>query len=112
MSEGDRPALYHLAVDQQLVEFYREALRLAGGRDSELPLVVPEKIDVVFDLDADEVMMKLRAIDCHRSQLEDWRIAIRENPRLMQQGYGHEPYVAITQRATVVTAKGLLGEFG
>ena len=24
-----------------------------------------------FDLDSDEVMMKLRAIDCHKSQLED-----------------------------------------
>ena len=112
MSEGDRPGLYHLAADQHVVEFYREALRLAGGRDSELPLVVPEKIDVVFDLDSDEVMMKLRAIDCHRSQLEDWRIAIRENPRLMQQGYGHEPYVAISPRVTGVTANGLLGEFG
>ncbi|MDQ2942161.1 MAG: PIG-L family deacetylase [Candidatus Dormibacteraeota bacterium] len=112
MSEGERPALYHLAADQHLVEFYREALRLGGGHDGELPLVVSEKIDVVFDLDSDEVMMKLRAIDCHRSQLEDWRITIRDNPRLMQQGYGHEPFVAISSRATGVTANGLLGEFG
>ena len=55
--------------------------------------------------------MKLRAIDCHRSQLEDWRIAIRDHPHLMQQGYGHEPYVAISSRATGLTDKGLLGEF-
>ena len=111
MSEGDRPALYHLAVDRQVIDFYREALRLSGDGGNELPLVLTEKIDVVFDLDADEVMMKLRAIDCHRSQLEDWRIAIRDNARLMQEGYGHEPYVAVSSRAGGPTAKGLLGEF-
>jgi LmbE family N-acetylglucosaminyl deacetylase len=111
MSEGDRPALYHLAVDAQLVEFYREAVRLSGGTDGELPLVLADRIDVVFDLDADEVMMKLRAIDCHRSQLEDWRISIRDNPRLLKSGYGHEPYIAISSRATGLTGQGLLGEF-
>jgi LmbE family N-acetylglucosaminyl deacetylase len=111
MSEGDRPALYHLAVDEQTANFYREAARLTGD-DQALPLVLTDQIDVVFDLDADEVMMKLRAIDCHRSQLEDWRIAIRDNPRLMQEGYGHEPYRAISTRATGLSATGLLGEFG
>ncbi len=111
MSEGERPAVYHLAVDQQLAKFYREAIRLTGG-DHELPLVVQDHVDVVFELDPDEVMMKLRAIDCHRSQLEDWRFAIREHSRLMQEGYGHEPYLAISARATGLTTTGLLGEFG
>jgi LmbE family N-acetylglucosaminyl deacetylase len=111
MTEGDRPALYHLAVDQQVADFYRDALRLAG-EDHELPLVVKDQVDVVIDLDADEVMMKLRAIDCHRSQLEDWRIAIRDHPRLMQLGYGHEPYIAAASRALSITGGGLLGEFG
>ncbi len=110
MTEGDRPALYHLAVDQQTADFYREALRLAGD-DHGLHLVVNDHADVVFDLDSDEVMMKLRAIDCHRSQLEDWRISIRDHPRLMQEGYGHEPYVTIASRAGGLTANGLLGEF-
>ena len=109
MAEGDRPALYHLAVDQQVANFYRDALRLTGGH--ELPLVVKDHVDVVLELDSDEVMMKLRAIDCHRSQLEEWRIAIREHPRLMQQGYGHEPYMAISSRAAGLTVGGLLGEF-
>jgi LmbE family N-acetylglucosaminyl deacetylase len=112
MAEGDRPALYHLAVDQQLIDFYQEALRLSGDGEDPLPLVVADKIDVLVDLDADEVMMKLRAIDCHRSQLEEWRMAIREHPRLMQQGYGHEPYVAAASRGLSITASGLLGEFG
>jgi LmbE family N-acetylglucosaminyl deacetylase len=110
MSEGDRPALYHLAVDQQVADFYKEALRLAGD-DHQLPLVVKEHVDVAFDLDPDEVMMKLRAIDCHRSQLEDWRISIRDHPRLMQEGYGHEPYLAIASRTPALAANGLLGEF-
>ena len=110
MAEGDRPALYHLAIDQQVADFYKEAFRLSGD-GQQLPLVVQDRFDVMFDLDPDEVMMKLRAIDCHRSQLEEWRIAIRNHPRLMQQGYGHEPYLAISSRATGLTANGLLGEF-
>ncbi|HYL07842.1 MAG TPA: PIG-L deacetylase family protein [Candidatus Udaeobacter sp.] len=110
MSEGDRPALYHIAVDGQLQEFYSEVVRL-GGQDGAIPVQLQEKVDVVIELDTDEVMMKLRAIDCHRSQLQDWRIAIRDHPRLMQKGYGHEPYVAISSRATGLTPSGLLGEF-
>ena len=70
-----------------------------------------ETVDLVIDLDPDEVMMKLRAIDCHRSQLEDWRIAIRDHPTLMQRGYGHEPYIAVSSRAGGLTESGLLGEF-
>ena len=110
MTEGERPALYHVAIDQPLVDFYQEAMRLGGG-DRALPLQPQEKVDLVIDLDADEVMMKLRAIDCHRSQLEDWRIAIRDHQHLMQRGYGHEPYVAVSSRATGLTENGLLGEF-
>jgi LmbE family N-acetylglucosaminyl deacetylase len=110
MTEGDRPSLYHVAIDQQIDEFYREALRLAGG-DHSLPLQPQEKVDVVIELDPDEVMMKLRAIDCHRSQLEDWRIAIRDHPHLMQKGYGHEPYIAVSSPAVGLTEGGLLGDF-
>lgn len=110
MSEGDRPALYHIAVDQQAADFYKEAARLAGDGKS-LPLVVNDHVDLAIDLDSDEVMMKLRAIDCHRSQLEDWRVSIRDHPRLMQEGYGHEPYLAIASRTPALASNGLLGEF-
>ena len=108
MTEGERPALYHIANDQQLVEFYREAMSLTGANSFHLE---PRDVDLVIELDADEVMMKLRAIECHRSQLEDWRIALREHPHLMQRGYGHEPYVAVSSRAAGLTPSGLLGEF-
>ncbi|HEY1455885.1 MAG TPA: PIG-L family deacetylase [Candidatus Dormibacteraeota bacterium] len=110
MTEGARPALYHVAIDEQLGEFYREMLRLTGDTRP-LPLVVQDHADAVIELDADEVMMKLRAIDCHKSQLEDWRIAIRDHPHLMQKGYGHEPYIAVSSRAGGLTPSGLLGEF-
>jgi LmbE family N-acetylglucosaminyl deacetylase len=110
MAEGDRPALYHIAIDQKVAGFYKEAFRLSGD-GQQLPLIVQNRFDVAFDLESDEVMMKLRAIDCHRSQLEEWRIAIRDHPRLMQDGYGHEPYLAISSRATGLSANGLLGEF-
>ena len=110
MDEGERPALYHLAVDEQLAEFYREAVRLGSG-DQSLQMQPADSVDVIIDLDADEVMMKLRAIDCHQSQLESWRIAIREHPQLMKQGYGREPYIAVSSKAAGLTENGLLGEF-
>jgi hypothetical protein len=110
MAEGVRPALYHLAVDQQLADFYREAQTLAGSPPG-FEVELDGHVDVVMDLDADEVMMKLRAIECHPSQLEDWRIALRDHPHLMQRGYGHEPYITVSSRATGLTEKGLLGEF-
>lgn len=110
MAEGDRPALYHLAIDHQVSEFYREAL-LLGAAGTRMQLSPQDKVDLVIDLDHDEVMMKLRAIDCHRSQLEDWRIEIRKHPRLMDKGYGHEPFIVMYSRSQGLTAKGLLGEF-
>jgi LmbE family N-acetylglucosaminyl deacetylase len=110
MTEGDRPALYHMAVDQTVADLYDEALRVTGDRKS-MNLRPQERVDVVFELDPDEVMMKVRAIDCHRSQLEDWRISLREHPNLLQRFYGHEPYVAVSTRATSLTGGGLLGEF-
>jgi len=109
MTEGDRPALYHIAVDQQVADFYRDATGLAGTNHA--PHFEATNADLVIELDADEVMMKLRAIDCHRSQLEDWRIMIRDHPQLMQRGYGHEPYIAVLSRADGLTGTGLLGEF-
>lgn len=110
MTEGERPALYHVAIDSQNVEFYAAALRL-GGQNDGLGLVAAQKVDLIIELDADEVMMKLRAIDCHKSQLEDWRIAIRDEPALMNKGYGHEPYITVSSRSAGLTAAGLLGEF-
>src|SRR3989442_928498 len=67
MDEADRPALYHLAVDGPLAEFYAEAMRL-GANGSGFKLQPSESVDGVIELDADEGMMKLRAIDCHQSQ--------------------------------------------
>ncbi|HET9783221.1 MAG TPA: PIG-L family deacetylase [Candidatus Dormibacteraeota bacterium] len=110
MAEGERPALYHLANDQQVADFYREAQTLTRATAG-FEVEVDDHVDVVIELDADEVMMKLRAIECHRSQLEDWRIALRDHPHLMQRGYGHEPYIAVSSRASGLTETGLLGEF-
>ena len=110
MTEGERPALYHVAVDTQLADFYEQAMRLTGTSDG-FTLRPQENVDILIELDADEVMMKLRAIDCHKSQLEDWRIAIRDHPQLMLHGYGREPYIAVSSRSSGLTEKGLLGEF-
>jgi LmbE family N-acetylglucosaminyl deacetylase len=110
MTEGDRPALYHIAVDRPQVEVYAEAMRLVGAGNG-MPLQAQENVDIVLELDADEVMMKVRAIDCHQSQLEDWRIALRDHPQLLHKSYGRETYVAVSSRAPALTGTGLLGEF-
>jgi N-acetylglucosamine malate deacetylase 2 len=111
MTEGDRPALYHLAVDEQLAEFYREAARVTSPDGEALPAAVADHVDIVLDLSPDEVQMKLRAIECHQSQLADWMVEIREHPDLLHRGWGHEPYVAVPSRAAPLTTSGLLGEF-
>lgn len=110
VAEGDRPGLYHLAVDEQLAAFYRDAMR-NSGESASITAAQQDRVDVVIDLDSDEVMMKLRAVDCHQSQLEDWRIAIRKHPALMQRGYGHEPYIAPNSPSRELTDRGLFSEF-
>ncbi len=109
--ESARPALYHLAVDAALADFYRAAIELNGEDGSVLPLVVMDRVDLVLELTPEEVQMKLRAIDCHQSQLEPWRVEIRNHAHLLQQGYGREPYIALSQNSPALTDAGLLGEF-
>jgi N-acetylglucosamine malate deacetylase 2 len=111
MPEGERPALYHMAVDEQLAEFYRDAARLTSPDGQALPAVVADHVDVVMDLTPEEVQMKLRAINCHQSQLADWMVEIGEHPALLQRGWGHEVYITVPSRAGALTAGGLLGEF-
>jgi LmbE family N-acetylglucosaminyl deacetylase len=109
--EDRRPALYHMAVDGAVAEFYRAALTLNGQDAGSLPLIIQDHVDLSFELTPEEVQMKLRAIDCHQSQLERWRVEIRNHPQLMQAGYGHEPYIAIFSKSTALTEGGLLAEF-
>ena len=110
--QSGRPALYHVAIDSPLALAYRAALQLNGRDGGSLPLVVKDHVDFVIELTPEEVQMKLRAIDCHQSQLETWRVDIRNHPHLMDQVYGREPYITVSSSASAVTAGGLLGEFG
>jgi N-acetylglucosamine malate deacetylase 2 len=111
MPEGERPALYHVAVDEQLAGFYRDAAKLASPEGQALPAAVSDHVDVVMDLSADELQMKLRSIDCHKSQIADWMVELPEHPALLKRGWGHEPYATVPSRAAKLTAIGLLQEF-
>jgi LmbE family N-acetylglucosaminyl deacetylase len=110
--DSRRPALYHVAIDAPLALAYRAAIQLNGPDGGSLPLVVKDHVDFVVELTQEEVQMKLRAIDCHQSQLETWRMEIRNHPHVMESVYGREPYISASSRASAVTARGLLGEFG
>src|SRR2546429_8776557 len=111
LDEAERPALYHLAIDQPLAEFYREAMRL-GAKDGGMALQTQDSVDIVIELNADEVMMKLRALDCPQSQLEDRRVAVRSPPQLVEPGYGREPSLTPPAHGAGLTASALPGEFG
>lgn len=111
LPEGKRPGLYHIAIDKELTQFYKQALELGGASGNGLPLIAADHVDLVLELSPDEVQMKVRAIDCHQSQLEQWRIEIRNHPHLMQNGYGREPYISLSSRRLALTPGGLLGEF-
>ena len=110
MPEGDRPALYHIAIDQQLADFYTKAPRLLSSVEPSITGVVADHVDVVLDLSPDEVQMKLRAVYCHVSQLADWMVELREHQDVLA-GWGHEPYIVVPSRPVTLTGVGLLGEF-
>src|SRR5260370_6539848 len=80
-----RPAVYHLAIDAPLADSYRAAIALDGGDGGTLPLVVKDHVDLVVELTPEEVQMKLRAIDCHQSQLETWRGEVGDHRHPMPQ---------------------------
>jgi LmbE family N-acetylglucosaminyl deacetylase len=64
----------------------------------------------VFELDARELQVKLQAIDCHESQVEDWRIAIKNMPDLLARAYARESYIPISGGTRRLGPTGLLVE--
>ena len=54
--------------------------------------------------------MKVQAIDCHESQVEDWRIAIKNMPDLLARAYARESYIPISGGTRCLGPTGLLTE--
>ena len=109
IEEDRRPALYHMAFDEQLAQAYREVIALAGEGDG-LPVVSFPDVGPVFELDARELQVKVQAIDCHESQVEDWRIAIKNMPDLLARAYARESYIPISGGTPRLGPTGLLAE--
>ncbi len=110
IGEGLRPALYHMALDEALAQAYRDVMALAGGDGDALPVVAQPAVGPVLDLSAAELQAKVRAIDCHQSQVEDWRVAIKDLPDLLLRAYGREPYVPVSGGTPHLGPTGLLAE--
>jgi N-acetyl-1-D-myo-inositol-2-amino-2-deoxy-alpha-D-glucopyranoside deacetylase len=110
LPEGDRPALYHMVTDQFLVDAYKDIIGLVSDDTDSLPLIASD-VDFVVELNDAELDTKQRAIACHRSQQEDWRVAVKSHPDLVRRGYGHETYVRFPQRGAQLAANHLLEEF-
>lgn len=111
VDDAMRPALYHMALDEGLAQAYRDVVALAGEDAEALPIVAVPEVGPLLDLTPAEIQAKLDAIDCHVSQLEDWRVAIKGMPDLLQRGYGREGYVAASGGSPRLGARGLLAEF-
>jgi hypothetical protein len=56
------------------------------------------------------VQVKVQAIDCHESQVEDWRIAIKSMPDLLARAYARESFVPVSGGARHLGPTGLLVE--
>ena len=109
IDEDRRPALYHMAFDEQLAQAYREVIAMAGEGDG-LPVVSYPDVGPVFELDTRELQVKVQAIDCHESQVEDWRIAIKNMPDLLARAYARESYIPISGGTRRLGPTGLLAE--
>jgi LmbE family N-acetylglucosaminyl deacetylase len=105
-----RPVLYQMVADQFLVDAYRDIIRLVSDDTSSLPLIAADA-DVVIKLTDAELEIKKQAIDCHASQQEEWRVAVKSHPDLTRRGYGHEPYVRFPDGGASLGANHLLEEF-
>ena len=105
-----RPTQYHMAMDQFLLDAYKDIIGLVSDDTDSLPLIASD-IDVVVELTDAELETKQRAIACHRSQQEDWRVAVTSRPDLVRRGYGHEPYRRHPERGAQLAANNLLKEF-
>jgi len=110
LPEGERPALYHLALDEALAEAYHDMMDLVGAGDG-MALVVQPDVGPIVDLTPEEVQVKVKAIDCHQSQVEDWRVMVKGAPDLLRRVYAHEPYLPVSSGARLLGSRGLLAEF-
>jgi LmbE family N-acetylglucosaminyl deacetylase len=110
IEEAEQPALYHMALDEALCQAYREVMALSGEDGEALPVVPLANVGPVVNLTPEEREAKLKAIDCHQSQLEEWRIAIMDMPDLMERVYGREPFVPVSGGTPHLGPNGLLAE--
>jgi len=62
---------------------------------SENPAVTPLR-RISLELNARELQVKVQAIDCHESKVEDRRIAIKNIRDLLARAYARESYIPIS----------------
>jgi LmbE family N-acetylglucosaminyl deacetylase len=109
--ERERPALYHMALDRQNEAGYRAVIQAVGQDPNHWPIVAFDEVSVVFEFSVDEIDRKVAAIDCHESQIQDWRILLRKAGKLQRSVYGREAYIRIPNSgSTQVLKKGVFPE--
>jgi len=109
--EQERPVLYHMALDRQNEAGYRAVIQAVGQDPTRWPIVAFDQVSVVFEFSQDEVDRKVAAIDCHESQIQEWRILLRTAGNVQRSVYGREAYIRIpNSQSTQVLKKGVFPE--
>jgi LmbE family N-acetylglucosaminyl deacetylase len=109
--ERERPVLYHMALDRQNEAGYRAVIQAVGQDPNRWPIVAFDEVSVVFEFSMGEIHRKVAAIDCHESQIQEWRILLRKAGKLQRSVYGREAYIRIPNSgSTQVLKKGVFPE--
>jgi len=93
--ENERPTLYHMALDKRNEAGYRAVIQAVGHDANRWPIVSFDQVSVVFEFSQDEIDRKAAAIDCHESQIQEWRILLRSATELQRAVYGREAYIRV-----------------
>jgi LmbE family N-acetylglucosaminyl deacetylase len=93
--ESERPALYHMALDKKNEAGYRAVIEAVGQDPNRWAIVAFDQVSVVFEFSRDEVDRKVAAIDCHESQIQEWRALLRTAGSVQRSVYGREAYIRV-----------------
>jgi LmbE family N-acetylglucosaminyl deacetylase len=110
---GTGVPVYHFVLNPYLAAGYRHLVSLSGHDPKDLQLCIWERTSATFRCNAQEMDVKMRAIACHVSQLDDgWDQVIRREVEI--RGLETESFMRVrdTNPADLVLDAGVFPELG
>jgi LmbE family N-acetylglucosaminyl deacetylase len=87
-----------MALDRQNEAGYHAVIQAVGEDPNRWGIVAFDRVSVVFELSEDEIRQKVMAINCHESQIQEWRVLLRNEGDLQRRVYGRESYIRLPAR--------------